>query len=79
MTFTGLWLATQLADGGLTADEPVQGLLPSTVEVPSYQGTAITLEDLSTHTSGLPDAPTNLAPSLGGPAMGSWSRGAGRG
>jgi serine-type D-Ala-D-Ala carboxypeptidase/endopeptidase len=61
-TFTGLWLATQLVDGGLQANEPVQSLLPSAVTVPSYEGTAITLQDLATHTSGLPDAPTNLAP-----------------
>jgi len=61
-TLTGLWLATQIVDGGLQASAPVQSLLPSTVTVPSYEGTAITLQDLATHTSGLPDAPTNLAP-----------------
>jgi serine-type D-Ala-D-Ala carboxypeptidase/endopeptidase len=61
-TFTGLWLATQLVDGELQASEPVQDLLQGVVEVPTFQGTAISLQDLATHTSGLPDAPTNLAP-----------------
>ena len=61
-TFTGLWLATQLVDGKLEASEPVQDLLQGVVEVPTFQGTAITLQDLATHTSGLPDGPTNLAP-----------------
>ena len=61
-TFTGLWLATELVDGGLHSSDPVQGLLPSSLSVPSYQGTAISLEDLATHTSGLPAAPTNVQP-----------------
>jgi CubicO group peptidase (beta-lactamase class C family) len=55
-TFTGLWLATQILSGNVQANEPVQQLLPAGVTVPTFNGTAITLEDLATHTSGLPDS-----------------------
>jgi CubicO group peptidase (beta-lactamase class C family) len=62
-TFTGLWLGVESlqASGGLSLTDPVQQFLPaSSVTVPQYAGTMITLRDLTTHTSGLPDAPTNL-------------------
>ena len=61
-TFTGLLLASQVAGGALSASEPVQNLLPASVTVPTWHGLPITLQDLTTHTSGLPDAPTNLTP-----------------
>lgn len=61
-TFTGLWLATQVLDGGVALADPVQKYLPNSVAVPTYDGGAITLQTLTTHTSGLPDAPTNLNP-----------------
>jgi len=56
-TFTGLLLASQVEAGQLALDTPVQQLLPAGVTVPTYNGTQITLEDLTTHTSGLPDGP----------------------
>ncbi len=57
--FTGTLLAEMLARGEVTLDDPVQSLLPNTVTVPSGV-TAISLLDLATHRSGLPDNPTNL-------------------
>jgi D-alanyl-D-alanine-carboxypeptidase/D-alanyl-D-alanine-endopeptidase len=64
-TFVSTWLATRVVAGQLHTGDPVQPLLPAGVTVPTFQGTPITLEDLATHTSGLPDAPTNLAPADG--------------
>ena len=37
---------------------PLKKYLPSNVSVPSYNGHKITLEDLATHYSGLPEFPT---------------------
>lgn len=50
---TGFILARQLAEGAVTADEPVSRLLPGW-HIPERGGRAITLLDLATHTSGLP-------------------------
>lgn len=43
--------------GIVNLDDPIEKYLPSNVTVPSYNGHKITLEDLATHTSGLPDLP----------------------
>jgi CubicO group peptidase (beta-lactamase class C family) len=43
-------------------EDPVATYLPKSVVVPSRNGKPITLGELSTHTSGLPRLPTNLAP-----------------
>jgi CubicO group peptidase (beta-lactamase class C family) len=43
--------------GIVNLDDPIEKYLPSNVTVPSYNGLKITLEDLATHTSGLPDLP----------------------
>jgi CubicO group peptidase (beta-lactamase class C family) len=40
--------------GLVKLDDPLEKYLPSNVTVPTYQGHKITLEDLATHTSGLP-------------------------
>ncbi|CAN0573748.1 unnamed protein product, partial [Laminaria digitata] len=61
--FTGLLLAQMSESGEVTLDDEVQALLPQQVTVPSRDDQAITLEHLSTHFSGLPRLPTNLAPS----------------
>jgi CubicO group peptidase (beta-lactamase class C family) len=60
-SFTSLWLATQMATG-MKLEDPVAGYLPQGVVVPTRNGKSITLGQLSTHTSGLPRLPTNLAP-----------------
>lgn len=54
-TFTGLLLASQVEAGQLAPDTPVQQLVPAEMKVPTYDGTPIALEDLTTHTSGLPE------------------------
>jgi len=43
-------------------EDPVATYLPKNVVVPTRSGKPITLGELSTHTSGLPRLPTNLAP-----------------
>lgn len=60
--FTAILLADMAARGEARLDEPVDDLLPDTVETPQWEGHEITLADLATHTSGLPRLPSNLAP-----------------
>lgn len=61
-TFTGLLLADAVTRGEARLDQPVAELLPAGTVVPSKDGKPITLEQLSTHRSGLPRLPGNLAP-----------------
>lgn len=62
-TFTGLWLATQVVNGGVQLIDPVQQFLPNSVTVPMFGSNPITLQDLATHTSGLPDGlPPSFVP-----------------
>ena len=58
--FTALLLADMVARGEVALSDPVGKYLPAGVKVP-----AITLEQLATHTSGLPRLPSNLAPKDG--------------
>ena len=58
--FTGILLAEMQARGELTLDEPVAALLPPGTRIPERNGKVITLEDLSTQSSGLPRLPTNM-------------------
>lgn len=60
--FTGLLLARLAEKEQLAIDDPVASLLPDSVIVPSSDGRAITLADLSTHGSGLPRMPDNIQP-----------------
>ncbi|MBK8170596.1 MAG: serine hydrolase [Sandaracinaceae bacterium] len=53
-TFTSLLLADMVTRGEVSLATPVQELLPSDWHVPTFEGTAITLEDIATHSSGLP-------------------------
>ena len=57
-SITKVVTATALADaavrGEVTLETPVRDLLPSEVRAPEREGVAITLEQLATHTSGLP-------------------------
>jgi serine-type D-Ala-D-Ala carboxypeptidase/endopeptidase len=59
-TFTTTILANMVKNGTVNLDDPIEKYLPPTVRVPTYNGNKITLEDLATHTSGLPDYPPNL-------------------
>lgn len=58
--FTSLLLADMVERGEVGLDDPVGKYLPSSARVPEKDGRAITLQDLSTHTSGLPRLPANL-------------------
>ncbi len=60
--FTSLLLADMVQRGEVALTDPVAKFLPADVKVPERGGRAITLVDLSTHTSGLPRLPTNLHP-----------------
>lgn len=60
--FTGILLAGMVADGEVRLDQPVAELLPEQTQVPRFGDRAITLVDLSTHTSALPRMPDNFRP-----------------
>lgn len=59
--FTGLLLADMVRRGEVKLDDPVVKHLPPGSVLPTRQGKAITLLDLTTHTSGLPRLPANMA------------------
>ena len=59
--FTGILLADMTLRGEVEPADPLAELLPN-VRVPARGGKEITLLDLTTHFSGLPFMPTNLAP-----------------
>ena len=58
--FTTSLLADMVKDGIVKLSDPIDKYLPSNVTVPQYKGHKITLEDLATHTSGLPEFPSNF-------------------
>ena len=60
--FTTTLLADMVQDGLIKLNDPVDKYLPSNVKVPQYNGHKITIEDLATHTSGLPEFPANYCP-----------------
>ena len=60
--FTALLLADMAEHGEVALTDPVQKYLPADVKMPQRSDRAITLEDLATHTSGLPRLPNNLKP-----------------
>jgi CubicO group peptidase (beta-lactamase class C family) len=49
--------------GEVNLNDPVVQYLPSDVNMPARAGRSITLQDLATHTSGLPSMPGNFQPS----------------
>ena len=59
-TFTTLLLADMATQGIVNLNDPIDKYLPANVKVPEFNGTKITLEDLATHTSGLPFLPSNI-------------------
>lgn len=62
--FTTILLADMVNKGLINLDDPIEMYLPSNVSVPQFNGHKITIEDLATHTSALPDFPDNICPSL---------------
>ncbi len=60
--FTSLLLADAVQRHDVALTDPISKLLPATVRVPQRGGRAITLQDLSSHVSGLPRLPTNMSP-----------------
>ncbi len=60
--FTSLLLADMAQRGEVALTDPVAKYLPAGVKMPERNGRQITLEDLATHTSGLPRLPSNLNP-----------------
>ncbi len=60
--FTSLLLADMVQRGEVALSDPVAKFLPKGVKVPQRDGKSITLQDLSSQTSGLPRLPDNLEP-----------------
>ena len=60
--FTSLILADMVQRGEVALTHPVAKYLPAGMKMPERNGGQITLEDLATHTSGLPRLPSNLSP-----------------
>ena len=59
--FTTLALTDMVQRGEVRLDEPADNLAPPGMSFPEFGGRKITLLDLATHTSGLPNFPYNLA------------------
>ena len=62
--FTTVLLAEMVEDGLIKLNDPIDKYLPPNVTIPQYKGHKITIEDLATHTSGLPEFPSNYCPSF---------------
>jgi CubicO group peptidase (beta-lactamase class C family) len=60
--FTSLLMSDMVQREDVALSDPIAKYLPDGVKVPERGGRAITLKDLSTHTSGLPRLPTNFSP-----------------
>lgn len=60
--FTSLLLADAVERGEVALTDPASKYLPADVVMPERGGRPITLQDLATHTSGLPPLPANLTP-----------------
>jgi CubicO group peptidase (beta-lactamase class C family) len=56
-TFTTTLLVDMVKRGLINLDDPIEKYLPDNVKVPTYNRHMITIENLATHTSGLPDFP----------------------
>jgi D-alanyl-D-alanine-carboxypeptidase/D-alanyl-D-alanine-endopeptidase len=60
--FTALVLADMVIRREVALTDPLEKFLPAGVRAPTRNGRSITLQDLATHTSGLPRMPPNLKP-----------------
>lgn len=61
-TFTTLLLRDSVRRAEVKLEDPVSKFLPQTVKIESWNGREMTLLDLATHTSGLPENPDNFSP-----------------
>lgn len=57
---TAALLAELIARGEVSLDDPIAKLLPAGTRVPSFDGRKITIRDIVTHTSGLPNFPWRM-------------------
>jgi D-alanyl-D-alanine-carboxypeptidase/D-alanyl-D-alanine-endopeptidase len=64
-TFTTLLLQDSAGRGEVKLEDSISDYLPKSVRCPTYGGKEITLLQLATHTSGLPEFPSNLSPGDG--------------
>ncbi len=60
--FTSLVLMDMVQKGEVSVTDPVSNYLPESVKMPERNNRKITLQDLSTQSSGLPRMPTNFNP-----------------
>ncbi len=60
--FTCIMLADEVLKGSMKLTDPISKYLPEGVAVPIRNERVITLQDLATHTSGLPRMPDNFSP-----------------
>lgn len=60
--FTTILLADEVLNGRMKLNDPISKYLPQTLRIPERDGKVITLQDLATHTSGLPRMPENFSP-----------------
>src|SRR4029079_17351415 len=63
--FTSLALADAVTKGEMKLEDPVKKYLPKSITLPKRGEDDITLEELATHTSGLPRIPNNMAKGKG--------------
>ncbi|MCB1085388.1 MAG: serine hydrolase [Chlamydiia bacterium] len=54
-------LAYFIKEGRVSLEDPVSKFLPKSMVLPTFEGRQMTLVDLATHTSGLPDIPYSLS------------------
>ena len=59
-TMTGTLLAKLIAQGKASLNDPLQEYLPANAQVPDFDGQAIRLRHIVTHTSGLPALPPGI-------------------
>ena len=60
--FTSLVLMDMAQKGEVSVTDPISKYLPASTKVPERNGKKITLQDLATQSSGLPESPSNLNP-----------------
>ncbi len=72
-TFTGTLLGSMAKDGIVGLEDPLRLYVPDGVNVPSYEGREITLVDLATHSSGLPELPKERKSSPGYCILNPWA------
>ena len=61
-TFTSILLAEAVDEGKVKLDDLVSKYLPDSIPKLEFDGTPVTLENLSNHSSGIPRMPTNFHP-----------------